>query len=96
VESCYGNHLIRIREGEMEGARLAGISFLVTFHMGRWTRIYLDESLDAPRQAAFDALLPVAFAGFTNLARTRERAPPVVEESVSGTNGFRSEMRASG
>jgi hypothetical protein len=84
VDTCFGNRLIQIREGDFEGAPLGGISFLVTFQMGRWTRIHIDESLSAARSATLDALLPVAFAGFNNLARAKERVPLTVEASADG------------
>lgn len=153
VETCYGNRLIQIRQGDHEGRDLAGIRFLVTFHMGQWTRIYADAGMTASQLAAFDAFLPIGFAGFHNLSRGIQRVPLTIEgtadsyrfsgpessvemrllpglggepirieglpspafhnyvqyESVthahnsgeaqwsySGTNGFRSEMRASG
>ena len=43
---CDGNRLVEIYEGHIEGVKLAGIRFLVTFEMGKWSRIYIDESLD--------------------------------------------------
>lgn len=153
VETCFGNRLIEIREGQLEGDDLAGLRFLVTFQMGRWTRIYVDDALSEEQSATLDRLLPVAFAGFDRLARSKESVPLRVERgddtfrfsvpdstvemkllpglggepirvdglpsnafhryvqyesvvhehsradaewSYSGTNGFRSEMRASG
>lgn len=153
VDTCYGNRLIRIRDGELEGEDLAGLRFLVTFKMGQWTRIYVDEALGEARADLLDRLLPLGFSGFDRLARAKERVPLTVEEegdvfrfsvpdsavemkllpgldgkpirveglpsrafyryvqyesvvhehssadgewSYAGTNGFRSEMRASG
>ena len=51
----------------IDGASLAGIGFVVTFEMGKWARVYLDESLDAARVEAFEQLFPLAFAGFAKL-----------------------------
>ena len=83
---CHGTRLIRIREGQLEGADLAGIDFAVTFFMGRWSRIYIDESMSAARATALEHLLPVAFGGFDRNARVRARAPLTIEE---GTDTFR-------
>lgn len=80
--TCFGNRLIQIREGNLDGADLAGLSFVVTFHMGRWTRIYLDGALPAARVATLEALLPVAFAGFDRVARTKERVRLDVQEGA--------------
>jgi hypothetical protein len=70
---CDGNRLIQIREGHFEGEDLAGINFVVTFLMGNWTRIHIDESMSPAQFAAFEKMFPVAFAGFNRLARSRER-----------------------
>lgn len=78
---CSGNRLIQIREGQFEGRDLAGIQFLVTFAMGQWTRIYIDDSLSAQQRETLDLLMPVAFAGFDNLARIKTYVPLQVTES---------------
>lgn len=72
---CDGNRLIQIRAGQIEGASLAGIDFLVTFWMGKWTRIYLSDALGEAQYAAFDRILPLAFTRFKDLARSVERVP---------------------
>jgi hypothetical protein len=78
---CDGNRLIEIDEGEVDGANLAGVRFLVTFEMGEWTRIYVDDSLDAAQSEAFDAIMPLAFGGFLRLSRSVERVPLTVARS---------------
>jgi len=75
---CDGNRLIEIYEGQVGGADLAGITFVVTFEMGKWTRIYVDESLNDAQTKAFDAIMPLAFAGFLRLSRSVERVPLTV------------------
>lgn len=76
---CHGSRLIRIREGQLEGAPLAGINFIVTFHMGQWTRLYLDDSMSASQLATAERLLPVAFAGFDRGARMKQPVPMTIE-----------------
>ena len=75
---CDGNRLVEIYEGNVGGADLAGIRFLVTFEMGKWSRIYVDEKLSGSQAEAFDAILPLAFGGFARLSRSIERAPLTV------------------
>ena len=72
---CDGNRLIEIYEGQVNGADLAGVRFLVTFEMGKWTRIYADDKMDAAQTKAYDAIMPLAFAGFVNGALSAERVP---------------------
>ena len=78
---CDGNRLVEIYEGHIEGVKLAGIRFLVTFEMGKWSRIYIDESLDDAQMDATDAILPLAFSYFVGLARSVERVPMTVKRS---------------
>jgi len=72
---CDGNRLIEIYEGHVDGADLTGVRFLVTFEMGKWTRIYVDDSLDKAQTEAYDAIMPLAFAGFLNASRSVEHVP---------------------
>jgi hypothetical protein len=72
---CDGNRLIEIYKGDFDGADLAGLRFLVTFEMGKWTRIYIDDSLDGPQRETLDTLLPLAFAFFVDGALSIERVP---------------------
>ncbi|MGD8340070.1 MAG: DUF1326 domain-containing protein [Gammaproteobacteria bacterium] len=79
---CDGNRLIEIREGQVDDLDLAGVRFLVAFEMGQWTRIYVDDALTDSQSAAFDAILPLAFAGFQRGARSIERVPLSVDRSA--------------
>lgn len=79
---CHGSRLIEIREGQLDGAPLTGINFLVTFYMGQWTRVYIDDSLTTAQLETVDRLLPTAFAGFDRGARIKERAPLTIERSA--------------
>lgn len=79
---CDGNRLIEIYEGNIGGADLAGGRFLVTFEMGKWTRLYIDDSLNADTAAALDEVLPLAFGGFVRPARSIDRVPLQVERTA--------------
>lgn len=84
---CHGTRLVEIREGQLDGAPLAGIRFVVTFYMGRWTRIYVDDALTMTQQATLERLLPVAFGGFDRGARLKEAVTLTVERGP-GTMRF--------
>jgi Protein of unknown function (DUF1326) len=86
VDTCFGNRLIQIRQGDLEGADLAGMNFLVTFQMRRWTRLYLDSSIGAERVATLERFLPIGFAGFAGIARATEHVPLTIE---AGEDTFR-------
>jgi len=78
---CDGNRLIEIVEGQVDGADLAGISFLVTFEMGKWSKIYIDERLNSAQTEAFNAIMPLAFGWFLRQSRSIERVPLAVERT---------------
>ena len=78
---CDGNRLIEIYEGQVDGADLAGVRFVVTFEMGKWSRIYADDRMDDARMKAFDAILPLAFGYFLDQSRSVERVPVTVDRS---------------
>ena len=75
---CDGNRLIEIYAGNVDGADLVGVRFLVTFEMGKWSRIYVDESLSDRQMKAFGAILPLAFGFFSRQLRSVERVPLTV------------------
>ncbi len=72
---CEGNRLIAIRSGHYEGTDLAGVSFLVTFHMRNWSKIYLSDKVSDQQGKAVEALLPIAFAGFHRGMLSFTKAP---------------------
>jgi hypothetical protein len=81
---CNGSRLFEITGGHFGGAEIQGISFVVTFEMGKWTKIYLDESLDMERSTLFtERLLPAVFAGFDRLKLSLDRAPIDVQRTAS-------------
>ena len=72
---CEGNRLIAITSGHYEATDLAGVSFLVTFNMRNWSKIYLNDKVSEPQGRAVEALLPIAFAGFHRGMLSFTRAP---------------------
>src|SRR5476651_250024 len=49
---CEGNRLIAIKSGHYENVDLAGVSFLVTFTMRSWSKIYVSDTVSDRQQAA--------------------------------------------
>ena len=72
---CEGNRLIAIRSGHYEGTDLANVSFLVTFNMRNWSKIYVSDKVSEQQMAAVEALMPIAFAGFHRGMLSFTKAP---------------------
>jgi hypothetical protein len=72
---CEGNRLIAITSGEYEGTDLANVSFLVTFNMRNWSKIYVSDKVTDKQMAAVEALMPIAFAGFHRGMLSFTKAP---------------------
>ena len=54
---------------------LAGVSFLVTFTMRSWSKIYVTDTVSDRQMRAVEALLPIAFAGFHKGMLSFTKAP---------------------
>src|SRR5258706_12195103 len=72
---CEGNRLIAIKSGHYEGVDLANVSFLVTFTMRNWSKIYVSDKVTDKQMAAVEALLSIAFAGFHKGMLSFTKAP---------------------
>ncbi len=80
---CDGNRLVEIVEGHAGALDLGGVRFVVSFEMGKWTRIYADAAMSALQKSGFEAILPLAFAGFQRGARSIEHVPISVDRRTS-------------
>ncbi len=89
---CDGSRLVEITEGQIDGADLSGVSFVRTFEMGRWTKIYADETMSAEKKLAFEKLFPLAFRSHYKLLRSMEWVPLSV---TRGKDMLRFEVPAS-
>jgi hypothetical protein len=78
---CEGNRLIAIKSGHYEKVDLAGVTFLVTFNMRNWSKIYISDRVSDSQKAAVEALLPIAFAGFHRGMLSFTSAPITMEMS---------------
>jgi hypothetical protein len=78
TDRCDGSRLIQITEGNIDGADLAGISFVATFEMREWVKLYVDETLSNVQMRAFANILPAAFSGFHKLTHLMELVPLTV------------------
>ncbi len=72
---CEGNRLIAITSGHYEDVDLKGVSFLVTFTMRTWSKIYVTDRVSDKQMKAVEALLPIAFAGFHRGMLSFTKAP---------------------
>src|ERR1041385_9053762 len=76
---CEGNRLIAITSGHYGDVDLANVSFLVTFQMRSWSKIYVSDTVSDRQKAAVEALLPIAFAGFHRGMLSFTKAPITME-----------------
>lgn len=76
---CDGTRLIEISQGYIDGSNLAGIRFIVTFEMGKWSRIYADNEMNQNQINGFNQILPLAFKGFAKQAKSIEKTSLMVE-----------------
>lgn len=76
---CEGNRLISISKGHFGDVDLAGVAFIVTFDMRNWSKIYVSDKVSDKQNAAVEALLPIAFAGFRNGMLSLQKAPITME-----------------
>ena len=72
---CEGNRLIAITSGNYEDVDVAGVSFLVTFTMRAWSKVYVSDKVSDRQMAAVEALMPIAFAGFHRGMLSFTKAP---------------------
>src|SRR5215467_5244974 len=72
---CEGNRLIAIKSGHYENVDLTGVTFLVTFTMRAWSKIYVSDKVSDKQMAAVEALMPIAFAGFHRGMLSFTKAP---------------------
>jgi hypothetical protein len=79
VNPCEGNRLIAIKSGHYGDVDLATVSFLVTFQMRSWSKIYVSDKVSDRQKAAVEALLPIAFAGFHRGMLSFTKAPITME-----------------
>src|SRR5256885_8486395 len=80
---CEGNRLISITSGRYDDVDLKGVSFLVTFTMRAWSKIYVSDRVSDRQMAAVEALLPIAFAGFHRGMLSFTRAPITMDITES-------------
>jgi len=79
VNPCEGNRLIAITSGHYGDVDLANVSFLVTFQMRGWSKIYVTDKVTDRQKDAVEALLPIAFAGFHRGMLSFTKAPITME-----------------
>lgn len=76
---CEGNRLISIAKGHYGDVDLSNVAFLITFEMRKWSKIYVSDTVTPAQNAAVEALLPIAFAGFRNGMLSLEKGPISME-----------------
>ena len=76
---CEGNRMISIDKGHYQEVDLSGVQVLVTFHMRTWSKIYVSDKVSDRQMKAFEALLPLEFAGFQKGMLSFTKVPITME-----------------
>ncbi len=102
---CVGHRLIRIDTGHYEGVDLSGVTAIWTFHIGKWSKIWVDESATEQQMNALHDLLDASPSFRLVEVRALMRVPirvqrdanriaysaPDVEVEVEAMTGFNDE-----
>ena len=75
------NEMVRFSVPDYGGVDLSGVSFIVTFEMREWSKIYVDDRINDAQMEALEQLLPVAFSGFHRGMRSLQRVPLSIERT---------------
>lgn len=77
---CLGNRLVTIESGHFGGVALDGISVVLTFKIGEWSKLYVDDAATDEQVVAVRQLLERQWASlFTNVLEI-ERVPVTFEK----------------
>lgn len=80
---CHGNRLVQIDEGHLGDVDLDGVTFIVTFNIGNWTKLYFsDEASEAQVGATVELLRKQSGFLYGDLLEV-ERVPMQVERSAA-------------
>lgn len=64
-DPCQGNRMISINKGHVGEVDLAGVSFLITWDLSSWSKIYVSDTVtDAQERALETTVLPAAWGQF--------------------------------
>ena len=81
---CQGNRLLTIKHGHVGDVDLSGVSFLITWDLGKWAKVYeSDKMTDAQKTAIETVIFPVAVAGFGRGEFSVMKAPITMEMTDS-------------
>lgn len=78
-DPCQGNRLVTITKGYVGNVDLSGVSFLVTWELGAWTDVTINDRVSDAQRAALDTVMPVAFSGMRRTALQVTKAPITME-----------------
>jgi len=76
---CQGNRLISISKGHFGDVDLSGVSFLVTWSLGSWTDVTVNDKVDDAQRAALETIMPLAFSSMRRTQLQVTRAPITLE-----------------
>ena len=82
-DPCQGSRLISIKNGHAGSVDLAGASFVITWELGSWAKIYVDDKVTDAQEKALEAtVFPAAWNAFRRGGVPVEKAPIMIQASA--------------
>ena len=87
-DPCQGSRLISIKNGHVGNVDLAGASFVITWELGSWAKIYVDDKVTDAQEKALEAtVFPAAWNAFRRGGVPVEKAP-IIDPGECGPGAF--------
>jgi hypothetical protein len=79
-DPCQGNRMVSINKGHVGDVDLAGVSFLISWDLSSWSKIYVSDTVTEAQEKALETtVLPAAWAQFRRGGVPVTKAPLTME-----------------
>ena len=86
---CYGNRLYQITQGHYKDIDVAGLTFIMTFSMREWSKIYVSDRASDAQMEALKGLVPHILGAHASSGILFIKKVPLVVERTEGKVRFR-------
>lgn len=77
---CHGNRLYQITNGHYQDTDVSGLTFIVTFSIGEWAKIYVSDGASDAQMEALKGLVPHILGGFERAGIVFTKKVPITVE----------------
>jgi hypothetical protein len=85
---CYGNRLYQITKGHYKDVDVSGLTFIMTFSMREWAKLYVSDSASDAQMQALKDLVPYILGSHASSGVRFIKKVPVVVERTKGKVKF--------